>query len=158
MKGRTWLVAGGVLLMFVLGLVVNWLRVASRPQDLAVTFVGYQADVNGGWLAIFRATNCTPYRVLCLPSFQAATNGLPSEIPLLPASKTLAARSGITWLYPVTDIHSVRQLRIECEEQRKTLMENLVEWLERHRRKDPGVFVLPQQRRAYVVTCATEAR
>ena len=156
MKRRTWLVAGVILLL--LGLMANSIRVATRLQDVAVTFVGYQADVDRGWMAVFRATNGTSYQVDCQPSFQSGTNGPLSEIPLLPASKILAAHSGVTWLYPVPDTNVVRQLRIECEEQRKTTLERLIEWYERRRRKEPGIFVMPRQRREYAVTCTTEVR
>jgi hypothetical protein len=154
MKGRTAMVAGGVLLL-VLGLAANWYRLTARPQRISVRFVAYEASGGHEWAAIFRATNDTLTSVTCDPSVQQKSGGLRL---LLPAPVILAPKSGVTWLCPVADTNSVRCLEIECFAQISPLKQRLADWTTRYWTNHSPFYVLMGRADRYNVICPTDTQ
>ena len=142
-------------------LAVGWCWLTTRPQHIAVSFVGYQASEPGGreWMAVFQATNGTSTKVSYFARFQPQPNeryvlGRSSE------SEALAAHSGATWRYAVPDTNSVRRFELLCFERPSALTMRLAMWFAQHPTLDPNhrvTLTLLESDHDYRVTCLTEA-
>ena len=109
-------------------------------------------------MAVFQATNDTEAEISCITEFPPESSERVSEMLEVEA---LAAHSGATWRYAVSDTNSVRHLETACFEPTPPLCMRLVTWFALHPALDPNhriVEALLSYDRHYKVTCPTEVR
>jgi hypothetical protein len=153
MKRRTWIVAGVILL--VLGLAAGWLRYATRPQEITVTFAGFTNSYEG-FSAVFRLTNGTPNTVYCGLILRRESGALLWRDRPFYILTLLRSHTGWNWIYPVPDTNSVFHLQAECWEPTSSLARRANEWITGFNSKSSSFQVPLWPERRYHLACPTE--